>query len=74
MNSLSAVFFLITFHLSSGGGALLLSPGGQIPGEVWTRPIWGFWMTLGFSYHLASVPIIDQSDIQEKAGYHGIFS
>lgn len=70
-----SVFLLIIFHLPSGGGGELhLTPGGHLLGEVWKQPIWGFWVTLGFSYHLSSVPIIEPSVMQEKARYHRVFS
>lgn len=75
MKSLSTVFLLIIFHLPSGGGGELhLTPKGHLLGEVWKQPIWGFWVTLGFSYHLSSVPIIEPSVMQEKARYHRVFS
>lgn len=51
-----------------------LTTEGHVPGEVWKRPIGGFWVTLGFPYRLRAVPIIESSVIQEKAGYHRLFS
>lgn len=74
MNSLSAVFSLMTFHLSHGGGGAPSEPRGTAPGGSLDAGDRGFWVTLGFPYHLTSVPVIDPSDIQEKAGHRGVFS
>lgn len=55
------------------GGGLHLTAEGHLLGEVWKQPIGGFWVTLGFSYHLSSVPIIEPSVMQEKACHRRIF-
>lgn len=51
-------------------GELRLTTEGHLLGEVCKQPIVGFWVTLGFPYHLPSVPIIEPSVLQEKAGSH----